>query len=153
MWLRQACISMRIVWISLDHYCLCMWVYTDWPKGISGETLAGRRACFPMKCHFTWKSSRWIAHWPRRPAQWKHSQLALGLLMPSFLWAPLTVPWQGQIASTAPSTKTFWGLRFLMAKLVLWYFRKEKDGGNSLVCLGRGWGELAINYCCALRPP
>lgn len=46
MWLRQAWISMRTAWIPLDHYYLCMWVYTDWPKGISGETLAGRQCVF-----------------------------------------------------------------------------------------------------------
>lgn len=72
--------------------------------------------CFPMKSHLLLavhlkkkEGSLWIAHWPRRPAHWKHPQWAPGLLMPLFLWVPLTVPWQGQIASTAPYTKTFRG--------------------------------------------
>lgn len=104
--------------------CFCVRVYavySGWPGGIGGETAAFVFPWTVAYCWlFTWKSSRWIGHWPRRPAHWNHAQLAPGLSMPSFLWAPFTVPWQGQIASTAPSTKTFWGLRFQMVTLVLW---------------------------------
>lgn len=118
---RQAFVEICMGFISFPD---AVWEISCVPCTLSGPRLAAVKpwlldsVCFPMKSHLLLavhlkkkkkKGSLWIGHWPRRPAPRKHPQWAPGLLMPLFLWAPLTVPWQGQIASTAPYTKTFQG--------------------------------------------